>query len=123
MSWRDADTERFAALLTDYCLDVQPGQQVLVRSTTLAAPLLRALHARDPRARRVAAAARRAAGRRGGLLRARARPRTSTRSARSREAEAAQADAFLTIQAPLNTRALADVDPARIARIAARARR
>src|SRR3712207_7255730 len=32
------DPSRFAALLCDYCLDVQPGQQVVVRSTTLAAP-------------------------------------------------------------------------------------
>ena len=37
------DPARFAALLCGYCLDVQPGQQVLVRSTTLAAPLLLAL--------------------------------------------------------------------------------
>ena len=37
------DPARFAALLAGYCLDVQPGQQVLVRSTTLAAPLLLAL--------------------------------------------------------------------------------
>ena len=37
------DPERFAALLCGYCLDVQPGQQVLVRSTTQAAPLLLAL--------------------------------------------------------------------------------
>jgi aminopeptidase len=34
------------------------------------------------------------------------------------EAEAAQADAFLAIQAPLNTRALADADPAALARMA-----
>src|SRR5215203_3119242 len=37
------DPSRFAALLCDYCLEVQPGQQVVVRSTTLAAPLLLAL--------------------------------------------------------------------------------
>ena len=37
------DPARFAALLCDYCLEVQPGQQVVVRSTTLAAPLLLAL--------------------------------------------------------------------------------
>ncbi|MBA2637079.1 MAG: aminopeptidase, partial [Solirubrobacterales bacterium] len=34
------DPAAFADLLTSYCLDVQPGHQVLVRSTTLAAPLL-----------------------------------------------------------------------------------
>jgi aminopeptidase len=115
--WRDADTERFAALLCGWCLDVQPGQQVLVRSTTLAAPLLRALHeeilARDAWP----------------LLRvelpgveedfyALAREVHLDAFGSIAEAEAAQADAFLTIQAPFNTRALADVDPSRIARIA-----
>ena len=34
------DPAPFADLLAGYCLDVQPGQQVVVRSTTLAAPLL-----------------------------------------------------------------------------------
>jgi aminopeptidase len=34
------DPAKFADLLAGYCLDVQPDQQVLVRSTTLAAPLL-----------------------------------------------------------------------------------
>ncbi|MGN6188653.1 MAG: aminopeptidase [Conexibacter sp.] len=116
-TWRDADTERFAALLTEYCLDVQPGQQVLVRSTTLAAPLLRALHA--------AVLARDAWP----LLRvelpgveedfhALARDRHLDSFGSIAEAEAAQADAFLAIQAPFNTQALADVDPARIARMA-----
>ena len=37
------DPDRFAQLFVGYCLDVQPGQQVLVRSTTLAAPLLLAV--------------------------------------------------------------------------------
>jgi aminopeptidase len=117
VSWRDADTERFAALLTDYCLDVQPGQQVFVRSTTLAAPLLRALHA--------ALLARDAWP----LLRVElpgveedfhvlAGDRHLDSFGSIAEAEAAQADAFLAIQAPFNTRALADVDPERIARIA-----
>ncbi len=34
------DARVFAGLLVGYCLDVQEGEQVLVRSTTLAAPLL-----------------------------------------------------------------------------------
>ncbi|HEU4702320.1 MAG TPA: aminopeptidase [Conexibacter sp.] len=117
MSWRDADTDRFAALLAGYCLDVQPGQQVLVRSTTLAAPLLRALHA--------AILAREAWP----LLRvelpgveedfhALALDRHLDSFGSVAEAEASQADAFLAIQAPFNTRALADVDPERIARMA-----
>ena len=34
------DPAKFADLLAGYCLDVRPDQQVLVRSTTLATPLL-----------------------------------------------------------------------------------
>ena len=34
------DPAAFADLIAGYCLEVQPGQQVLVRSTSLAAPLL-----------------------------------------------------------------------------------
>ena len=34
----------WANLLTDYCLDVREGQNVMVQSTTLAEPLVRALH-------------------------------------------------------------------------------
>src|SRR6201999_2708487 len=37
------DADAFARLLAGYCLDVRPGQQVHVSSTTLAAPLLLAL--------------------------------------------------------------------------------
>ena len=37
------DPARFAALLCDYCLDVQPGQQVVVRGGAGAAPLMLAL--------------------------------------------------------------------------------
>ncbi|HEX7290866.1 MAG TPA: aminopeptidase [Conexibacter sp.] len=116
-AWTDADTRRFADLLCGYCLDVQPGQQVLVRSTTLAAPLLRALHAE---------VLTRSAW---PLLRVELPGLEEDFHALARdvhldsfgsiaEAEAAQADAFLAIQAPLNTRALADVDPSRIARLA-----
>ncbi|MFC4453967.1 aminopeptidase [Deinococcus sonorensis] len=38
------DPERHARLLTDYCLAVQPGERVLVQTTTLALPLVEALH-------------------------------------------------------------------------------
>lgn len=115
--WSDADTERFAALLCDYCLDVQPGWQVLVRSTTRAAPLLRALHAEI--LRRDAWP----------LLRAElpgldedfyalAGDRHLDSYGSIAEAEAAQTDAFLSIQAPESTVALAGADPAAIARVA-----
>ena len=41
------DARAFAELLAGYCLEVRPGEQILVRSTTLAAPLLLA-GARNP---------------------------------------------------------------------------
>ena len=38
------DPDAFAALLCDWCLEVEPAQQVLIASTTLAEPLITALH-------------------------------------------------------------------------------
>lgn len=118
--WAGPDPAAMAELLTGYCLGVQPGQQVLVRSTTLAAPLLLALQR---------AILEREAW---PLLRATLPGIDEDFYAHARDAqlegfgslahaEAAQADAFLAIQAPDNTRALADVDPERLSR-AARAR-
>jgi aminopeptidase len=114
------DPEAFAALLCDYCLEVRPGQQVIVRSTTLAAPLLLALQ--------------------GALLEREAWPLLRVELPGADEgfwdaardahldgfapaelAEAEGTDASLGIQAPANTRALAGVDAERMAR-AARAR-
>jgi aminopeptidase len=115
------DAARFADLLTGYCLDVQPGQEVVVRSTALAAPLLlecqRAILERDAWP----------------LLRVELPGATAAfyRHAQDRHldlfsevafAEAKKAHAQLGIQAPENTRALAGIDPERLAR-AARARK
>ncbi len=36
--------QNYAQLLVNYCIDVQPGDQVLVNSTTLAEPLLKYVH-------------------------------------------------------------------------------
>ena len=114
------DTARFADLLTGYCLEIQPGQEVVVRSTTLAAPLLldcqRAILARDAWP----------------LLRVELPGATAAfyRDAQDRHldlfsevafTEAKKAHAQLGIQAPENTRALSGIEPARLAR-AARAR-
>jgi aminopeptidase len=111
------DAARFADLLAGYCLDVQPGQEVIVRSTTLAAPLLlecqRAILDRDAWP----------------LLRVELPGATAAfhRHARDRHldgfpevsyAEAKKAHASLGIQAPENTRALAGIDPERLARAA-----
>jgi len=115
------DPARFADLLVGYCLDVQAGEEVLVRSTTLAAPLLlelqRAILARDAWP----------------LLRVELPGSTAAFHAHARDthldgfpavsyAEARKAHCQLAIQAPENTRALAGIDPERLAR-AARARK
>jgi aminopeptidase len=114
------DPDAFAALLCDYCLEVRPAQQVLVRSTTLASPLLlaiqRALLEREAWP----------------LIRPSLPEQEAGFWAAARDVhldafpaidlvEAESVDAFLRIDAPGNTRALAGVDPARLTR-AARAR-
>ena len=115
------DPARFADLLAGYCLDVQPGQEVLVRSTTLAAPLLlecqRAILERDawPLLRVEIPGATAAHYRHAGDRHLDTFPEVA-------RAEAKKAHAQLGIQAPENTRALAGIDPDRLAR-ATRARR
>jgi aminopeptidase len=114
------DPRAFAALLCGYCLEVQAGQQVVVRSTTLAAPLLLELQ--------------RELLERGAwpLLRpelpgadegfwAAAGDAHLDGFAPAELAEAQGTDASIGIQAPFNTRALAGVPAERMAR-AARAR-
>jgi aminopeptidase len=115
------DPRAFAALLCDYCLDVQEREQVLVRSTTLAAPLLLELQAEILR--------------RGAwpLLRVEVPGEASSFYANARDellddfaplalTEAKKADKVLSIQATADPRELAATDPALIAR-AARARK
>jgi aminopeptidase len=118
---RNLDPAAFADLLAGYCLDVQPGQQVLVRSTTLAAPLLvelqRAILRRDAwcflRIELPGEA-------RGFYDHARARHLDGYPSLAYEEAR--RIDATVGIQAPDDARALASVDPELIAR-ASRGRR
>jgi aminopeptidase len=110
------DPARFADLLAGYCLDVAPGQEVLVRSTTLAAPLLlelqRAILAREAwphlRAELPGAAA---------AWHEHARDAQLDGAPASALAEARKLDAVLSIQAPENTRALAGVHPEQLARV------
>jgi aminopeptidase len=105
------DPDAFATLLCDWCLEAGEGQQVLVRSTTLATPLLNALQ--------------RALLQRGAwpLLRAELPGQQEGFFAAAGDAHldavpdaeratAESVDAFLAIQAPFNTRALAGADPA-----------
>jgi len=109
------DPRAFAELLCGYCLEVGERQQVLVRSTTLAAPLLLELQ--------------RSILERGGwpLLRVELPGQTEGYYAHARDwqlddhpaiayEEAKRADATLGIQAPENTRALSAIDPQRLAR-------
>jgi aminopeptidase len=109
------DAARFADLLISYCLDVGSGQQVLVRSSTLAAPLLLELQR--------------------GILQRGAWPFLRVELPGEAESyyahaqdwqlddypdlalnEARKIDATLGIQAPENTRALTGIDPERVAR-------
>ena len=111
------DAARFADLLAGYCLDVQPRQQVLVRSTTQAAPLLvelqRAILEREAwPVLRVEVP-----GQAEGFY-AHARDLHLDEYSKLAMREAKECDATVGIQAPENTRALAGVDPARIARAA-----
>jgi aminopeptidase len=114
------DPDRFAALLCGYCLEAQPGQSVAVRSTTLAAPLLLALQ-RELLEREAWPLLRVALPEQEPIFWAAAREAHLDAFPAAELAEAQTTDASLAIQAPANTRALAGVDPARMAR-AARAR-
>jgi len=117
----DPDPARFAELLAGYCLDVQPGQSVLVRSTSLAAPLLlelqRAIMARDawPLLRVELPGQTRAFYEHAGDRHLDDYPDLAL-------TEIKRAEAVLGVQAPGDARELAAVDPDRIARYA-RARR
>jgi aminopeptidase len=112
--------DAFATLLTDYCLEVRPQQQVLVQSTTLAEPLLLALQ-RAVLERDAWPLIRPTFPEQEAQFWAAAREGHLDSFPPSALTEAEGIDGFLRIDAPANTRALAAVDPARLAR-AARAR-
>jgi aminopeptidase len=110
----------FAGLLCGYCLEAQPGEQVVVSSTTLAAPLLLELQ-RELLQRGAWPLLRPTLPGQDEAWWAAAQDAHLDAFAPATLAEAEQTDASITIQAPANTTALANVDPARMAR-AARAR-
>src|SRR5918999_1228481 len=114
------DPSAFAALLCDYCLEVQAGQQVVVRSTTLAAPLLTALQ-RELLERDAWPLIRPELPGIDEVFWGAARDVHLDGFAPFELAEAEGTDASIGIQAPDNTRALAGVAADRMAR-AARAR-
>jgi aminopeptidase len=111
------DPDVFAELLCDWCLDVSPGQQVLVSSTTLAAPVLRALH-RAILQRDAWPAIRVALPSQGADFYRYATERHLDGFAPVDLAELEATDSVLSVDAPANTAALADVDPTLIARAA-----
>ena len=111
------DADAYATLLCDWCLEVQPGQQVLIFTTTLANEPALALH--------------RVILERGAWPLLRLSPPELAadflRHARSEQldsfapidlAEVESADATVRIEAPANTRALAAVDPSLPPRVA-----
>jgi aminopeptidase len=115
------DPDAFAALLCDWCLEPAAGDQVLINTTTLAGPLLAAVH--------------RELVRRGAWTLPRLAPSGFERDFLELASDAQldsfapvellemqSADMTLRIDAPANVRQLAGIDPARIARVA-RARR
>jgi aminopeptidase len=114
------DPGAFAALLCGYCLEVQPGQQVVVRSTTLAAPLLTALQ-RELLEREAWPLIRPELPGADEVFWSAARDVHVDAFAPCELAEAEGTDASIGIQAPDNTRALSGVAAERMAR-AARAR-
>jgi aminopeptidase len=114
------DPAAFAALLCGYCLEAQPGQQVVVRSTTLAAPLLTALQ-RELLEREAWPLIRPELPGADEVFWSAARDAHLDAFAPFELAEAEGTDASIGIQAPANTRALSGVAADRMAR-AARAR-
>jgi len=110
------DPAAFADLLVGYCLDVQSQQRVLIRSTTLATPLLleleRAILEREawPMTRVELP------GQQAGFFRhAKDLHLDDVDDLALREAR--KVHCLLAIQAPYETRALAGVDPEKIARL------
>jgi aminopeptidase len=114
------DPDAFAALICDWCVSVEPGDQVLVRAPALAEPLTLALH-RALLERDAWPLIRVISDQLNDDFYRHARERHLDSFAPLELVETEAAAAVIGIQAPSNTRALAGVDPALITR-ASRAR-
>jgi aminopeptidase len=114
------DSDAFATLLCDWCLEPGRGDQVQLASTTLAAPLIRSMH-RALLERGAWPIVRLALPELAADYYAYVEDAQLDSYAPLELVEAETLDRFLRIDAPANTRALAGIDPVRIAR-AARAR-
>lgn len=115
------DPDAFAQLLCDWCIDVRAGDQVLVRMTVHAMPLVRAVY-RTLLARDAWPLVRFSPEELAEDFYRHAHPGQLDAVAPIELAEAQTADALISIQAPSNTRALAGIDPTLITRVG-RARR
>jgi aminopeptidase len=112
------DPDAFAALVCDWCLEAAPAQQVLVSGTTLAEPLARSLHSALLQ-RGAWPLVRLAPGQLAADFYRHAQGAQLDGFAPLELIDARAADAIVVINAPSNTRALAGIDPAVIARAAA----
>jgi aminopeptidase len=111
------DPRLFADLLAGYCLDVRPDQQVLVRSTTLAEPLLLELQRAILEREAWCFLRVELPGEAHGFYQHAREHHLDNYPSLAYE-EARKIDATVGIQAPHDVRALADVDPALIVRSA-----
>jgi aminopeptidase len=109
------NVDGFAALLTDYCLEVQEGQQISIASSTLAAPLLLALQSKVLERGAWPLLDVALPGQSEGFWRAIADAQLDGVPS-SEVAALREIDATLRIEATGNANALASVDPARMAR-------
>jgi aminopeptidase len=117
---RGPNADDFADLLCEWCLQIGADEQVLIAATTLAEPLVTALH-RALLARESWPLVRLSPPSLDADFYRHARERHLDGFAPLALAEVKAVDAVLRIDAPANTRALAGVDPSLVAR-AARAR-
>ena len=111
------DPDAFARLLCDWCLEVRPGQQVMVVSSTLAEPLVLALH-RAILDREAWPLLRLSPPQAAEQFFRHAQERHLTGHAPLELTEMHGIDAWLRVEAPANTQALAGVDPAHVAAVA-----
>jgi aminopeptidase len=109
------DADAFAVLVAEWCLDVQPGQQVLIATTTLAQEAAVALH-RAVLERDGWPLLRLAPGALEADFYRHARDHHLDEVAPIELAEVRMADSTMRIMAPAGVNPLADVDPALVAR-------
>lgn len=109
------DADALAGLVCDWCLEPEPGQQVLVASTTLAEPLVGALY-RQLLERGAWPLVRLASPQQARDFYAHARPEQVDAFAPLELTEAESVDASVRIHAPSQVEELAGVDPGLIVR-------